>query len=159
MTQCALSFQNVTKLSNNHSEMSGLNFNQLLYFNDWPKLYFFSRKKCFLSAVWSNLKVLGEKKKKVLGVKCELLMKFGLKWWLEDDYENLSGNLVSVALDPSPPVRLFEDQPRCPAPAAEPSSWTLRAPHPGQTDSIVQLWQRPYFSYVNHLFTSVCKYV
>ena len=151
MTRCALSFQNVTKLSNNHSEMSELNFNKLLYFNDWPKLYFFSRRKCFLSAVRSDLKVLG--------VKCELLMKFGLKGWLEDDYENLSGNLVSVALDPSPPVRLFEDQPRCPAPAAEPSSWTLRAPHPGQTDSIVQLWQRPYFSYVNHLFTSVCKYV
>ena len=34
MTRCALSFQNVTKLSNNHSEMSELNFNQLLYFND-----------------------------------------------------------------------------------------------------------------------------
>ena len=49
-------------------------------------------------------------------------MKFGLKGCLEDDYEDLSCNLVSVDLDPSPPVRLFEDQPRCPAPAAEPSS-------------------------------------
>ena len=43
MTRCALlSFQNVTKLSNNHSEISKLNFNQLLVdVNDWPKLYFF----------------------------------------------------------------------------------------------------------------------
>ena len=42
MTRCALSFQNVTKLSNNHSETSKLNFNQLLLdVNDWPKLYFF----------------------------------------------------------------------------------------------------------------------
>ena len=56
----------------------------------------FSSKKCFFSAAWRDLKVLG--------VKCELLIKFGLKGWLEEDYENLSGNLVSMGPDPSSPV-------------------------------------------------------
>ena len=37
-------------------------------------------------------------------------MKFGLKGCLEDDYEDLSCNLVSVDPDPSSPVRLFGDQ-------------------------------------------------
>ena len=60
-------------------------------------------------------------------------MKFGLKGCLEDDYEDLSCNLVSVDPDPSSPVRLFGDQSRCPAPAAEPSSWTVKVPLPRQT--------------------------
>ena len=61
-------------------------------------------------------------------------MKFGLKGCLEDDYEDLSCNLVvSVDPDPSSPVRLFGDQLRCPAPAAEPSSWTVKVPLLRQT--------------------------
>ena len=56
MTWCALSFQNETKLSNNHSEMSKLNFNQLLHFFFNCRILttdlncIFSSKKCFLSA-------------------------------------------------------------------------------------------------------------
>ena len=56
----------------------------------------FSSKKCFFSAAWRDFKVLG--------VKCELLIKFGLKGWLEEDCENLLGNPVSVDPDPSSPV-------------------------------------------------------
>ena len=150
MTRCALSFQNVTELSNNHSEMSKLNFNQVFCVLTTDLNCTFSSKKCFLSAAWSDLKVLG--------VKCELLMKFGLKGWLEEDYENLSHNLVSVDPDPSSLVRLFGDQLRCPAPAVAPVRWMVKVPRPLQTDSIVQSWQRPYF-YVNQVFTAVCKHV
>ena len=63
MTRCALSFQNKTKLSNNHSEMSKLNFNQLSHFFFNCRILTtdpnctFSSKKCFLSAAWSNVKV------------------------------------------------------------------------------------------------------
>ena len=123
MTWCALSFQNVTKLSNNHSEISKLNFNQFWMLTTGLNCTF-SSKKCFLSTAWSDLKVLG--------VKCELLMKFGLKGWLEEDYENLSRNLVSVDPDPSSLVRLFGDQSQCPAPTVEPWSWTVNEPLPRQ---------------------------
>ena len=52
MTQCALSFHNVTKLSNNHSEISKLNFNQLLLdFTHWPKLYFFYEEMLFVCSM------------------------------------------------------------------------------------------------------------
>lgn len=150
MTRCALSFQNVTKLSNNHSEMSKLNFNQLSHFNDWPKLCFFQQEMLFVCSVkWC----------KSTGVECELLLKSGLKVWLEEAYDNLSQNLVSVDPDPSSPLRLFGDQSRCPAFTAEPMRHMVKEPHPRQTDSMMQLWQRPHFSSVNHLFTSVCKLV
>ena len=150
MTRCALSFQNVTNLFNNHSEISKLISTSCCWILTTGLNCTFSSRKCFLSAVWSDLKVLG--------VKCELLLKFGLKGWLEEDYENLSHNLVSVDPDPSSLVRLFGDQLRCPAPAVAPVRWMVKVPRPLQTDSIVQSWQRPYF-YVNHLFTSVCKHV
>ena len=65
-------------------------------------------------------------------------MKFGLKGCLEEDYENLSSNLVSVDPDPSSLVRLFGDQLRCPAPAVAPVRWMVKVPRPLQTDSIVQ---------------------
>lgn len=139
----------LTKLSNNHSEMSKLNFNQLSHFNDWLKLYFFQQEMLFACSV---------KWRKSMGAECELLLKSGLKAWLEA-YDNLSHNLVSMDPDPSSPLRLFGDQSRCPAPAAELMHWTVKEPHPWQTDSVVQLWRRPYFSSVNHLFTSVCKLV
>ena len=70
----------VTKVSNNHSEVSKLISTNCCWILTTGLNCTFSSKKCFLSAAWSDLKVLG--------VKCELLMKFGLKGCLED-YENL----------------------------------------------------------------------
>lgn len=80
-------------------------------------------------------------------------MKFGLKGCLEDDYEDLSCNLVSVDPDPSSPVRLFGDQLRCPAPAAEPSSWTVKVPLPRQGSAALTkalfLCKSSFYMFVN----------
>ena len=114
----------VTKVSNNHSEVSKLISTNCCWILTTGLNCTFSSKKCFLSAAWSDLNILV--------VKCELLMKFGLKGWLEDD-ENLSCNLFSVDPDPSSPERLFGNQLLCPAPAAKPWSWPVKVPLPRQT--------------------------
>ena len=120
MTRCPLSFQNVTELSN--TQWANLiSSNCSILTTDLNCT--FSSKKCFFSAEWSDLEVLG--------VDRELLVKA-----CEKHAESMARRRLWQSL-PWPglwgpgslsPLRLFGDQSWCPAPTAEPVRWTVKEP-------------------------------